>query len=74
MWSGFAMNVTETAVPVRQLLDAVLVDDVVVRHRERVRVAEVDLLLARPASPFELSTGMPAPAMPLRTARRNGSS
>ena len=32
----------------RDLLGAVLVDDVVVGHRHRVRVAEVDLLLAGP--------------------------
>ena len=32
----------------RDLLGAVLVDDVVVRHRQRVGEAEVDLLLARP--------------------------
>jgi hypothetical protein len=36
------------AVEMRDLLGAVLVDRMVVRHRERVRVAEVDLLLARP--------------------------
>ena len=35
-------------VQVRDLLRAVLVDDVVVGHRQRVVVAEVDLLLARP--------------------------
>ena len=32
----------------RQLLGAVLVDDVVVGHRQRVGVAEVDLVLSRP--------------------------
>ena len=36
------------AVLERDLLGAVLVDDVVVGHRHRVRVAEVDLLLAGP--------------------------
>ena len=36
------------AVLVRKLLEAVLVDRVVVGHRDGVRVAEVDLLLSRP--------------------------
>ncbi len=36
------------AVQVRDLLGPVLVDGVVVRHRDRVGVAEVDFLLARP--------------------------
>src|SRR5437764_1241140 len=37
-----------TAVQVRDLLGTVLVDDVVVGHRQRIGVAEVDLLLPRP--------------------------
>ena len=37
-----------TAVLMRHLFDAVLVDDVVVGHRQRVRKTEVDLLLSGP--------------------------
>src|SRR5260221_4195465 len=37
---------------VRDLLDAVLVDHMVVRNRQRVREAEVDLLLPRPGLPL----------------------
>jgi hypothetical protein len=46
--NGFAMNVIEQPVEVGDLLRAVLVDHVVVGHRERVGEAEVDLVLARP--------------------------
>ena len=46
--NGFAMNVIEQPFSVRDLLRAVLVDDVVVGHRQRVGEAEVDLVLARP--------------------------
>ena len=42
------MNVIEQPLQERDLLGAVLVDDVVVGHRQRVGEAEVDLLLARP--------------------------
>src|SRR5207247_6097803 len=45
---GFGHERDRAALLVRHLLDAVLVDDVVVGHRQRVGEAEVDLLLARP--------------------------
>src|SRR5919106_190489 len=45
---GLGHEGDRAAFEVRDLLRAVLVDDVVVGHRERVRVAEVDLLLAGP--------------------------
>ena len=48
VWSGFGMKVIEQPFCVRDLLRAVLEDHVVVGHRDRVRVEEVDLLLAGP--------------------------
>src|SRR5256714_8504517 len=45
---GLGHERDRTAVLGRDLLGAVLVDRVVVRHRDRVGVAEVDLLLPRP--------------------------
>ena len=44
---------------VGELLQALLEDDVAVGHLERFGVAHVDLVLARPHSPLEFSTGTP---------------
>ena len=58
----------------RHLLDAVLVDDVVVGHGNGVAVPEIQLLLARPRlalGRFDAHTGRLAL---LRTERMNGSS
>src|SRR5262249_31785621 len=47
------------AVRVRDLLGAVLVDDVIVGHAQRIGVPEVDLVLARPGLPLRALDGDP---------------